>query len=132
MNIYLDIDGVLITKDGKPAEYVSEFLDYITNHHNVFWLTTHCRGQENNAKFHLSDKLPERAIATLDKIKVTDWKTLKTEAIDYNQDFRWLDDYTMQAELDILAKHNAKDKIILINLKSEPNILKRLIESGEL
>lgn len=45
MNIYLDIDGVLITKNGQPAEYVEEFLEHIINKHNVFWLTTHCRGQ---------------------------------------------------------------------------------------
>lgn len=132
MNIYLDIDGVLITKDGRPAENVAEFLEHIVNRYNVFWLTTHCRGQENNTKFYLSDKLPEQSLSFLEKIKPTDWKTLKTEAIDFDQDFLWFDDYVMQAELDVLAKHNTKEKIILIDLKSNPQMLKQLIETGKL
>ena len=35
MNIYLDIDGFLIQKDGKSADYVQEFLEYITNIHHL-------------------------------------------------------------------------------------------------
>jgi len=58
MNIYLDIDGVLITKNGQPALGVVEFLTYLTKNHTVYWLTTHCRGGESNAVEYLKNKLP--------------------------------------------------------------------------
>ncbi|PLX27155.1 hypothetical protein C0583_04615 [Candidatus Parcubacteria bacterium] len=127
MNIYLDIDQVLIKKDSKPADYVSEFLKYITDKHNVYWLTTHCRGNAQVTAQYLQDKLPDEVLPCLDKIKSTNWQTLKTEAIDFSQDFRWLDDYVMQAESNVLAENNAKEKIILINLKSEPDKLKQIM-----
>ena len=35
-------------------------------------------------------------------IKPTDWGTLKTDAIDFGEEFYWLDDYPFQAELNVL------------------------------
>ena len=43
-NIYLDIDGVVITKDGKQANYLEEFLEHIVSTYDCYWLTTHCKG----------------------------------------------------------------------------------------
>ena len=86
MNIYLDIDGVLITKKGKSAKGVVEFIKYVTDHHSVYWLTTHCKGVESTAIKYLQDKLPPRVLQYLKKIKPTNWQTLKTEAIDFSQD----------------------------------------------
>ncbi len=123
MNIYLDIDGVLIKKDNSPANNVVDFLKYVTDNHNVYWLTTHCRGGGNNVLNHLEGKLPEEAFKYLEKIKPTDWQTLKTEAIDFTKNFRWFDDYIMEAEKDILNKNNSSSKFILINLEDEPDRL---------
>jgi len=36
MNIYLDIDQVLITKDLKPVKHVYEFLKYVTDNHECY------------------------------------------------------------------------------------------------
>lgn len=129
MNIYLDIDGVLITKDGQPAKSVIPFLKYVTDNHQAYWLTTHCKGDASNAVHYLKGILGEEVMPYLTKIVATDWQTLKTEGIDFNQDFRWLDDYVLQAELNILEKHDAKKKIILINLKSEPDKLIQLVNN---
>jgi hypothetical protein len=129
MNIYLDIDGVLITKDGGPAHGVLEFLKYITDNHQACWLTTHCRGDAETAVRYLQDKLPAEAMPFLRKIKATSWQTLKTEAIDFSQDFRWLDDYAMQAELDVLAKNKAKDRLMMIDLRGNKNMLISLINN---
>jgi len=54
-------------------------------------------------------------------------ETLKTEAIDFSKDFRWLDDYVMPAERNVLIKNNAQNKLILIDLKNNPEILKKLM-----
>lgn len=119
MNIYLDIDGVLITKTGQPVPNVEKFLADVTNNHSVYWLTTHCRGGESNVVDYLKDKLSQNCLEYIKKIKPTDWKTLKTEAIDFTQDFRWFDDYIMEAEKKVLLDHNKLNCV-------------RLVKSGDL
>ena len=46
MNIYLDIDGVLLANDLNPANHAPEFLRYVLDHYpdSTYWLTTHCNG----------------------------------------------------------------------------------------
>lgn len=44
MNIYLDIDGVILANDKQPAKFAKEFLKFITDNYDVYWLTTHCKG----------------------------------------------------------------------------------------
>ena len=94
MNIYLDIDGVLLKKDGTLANHFEEFLEFFVMKHDVFWLTTHCHGGECDAIEHISakNKLSPRALELLKKIKMTDWAALKTDAIDFSHDFVWFDD----------------------------------------
>lgn len=129
MNIYLDIDGVLITKDGQPANYVGEFLEYMVNNHDVYWLTTHCQGDNRQAVRYLANKLPKECFQFLDKIQPTSWKTLKTEAIDYTKEFSWFDDYIMQSEINILEQNDVMRSFIQIDLKNEPDKLNNLINS---
>jgi len=114
MNIYLDIDGVLIDKHHQPVEGVLEFLKQMTDNHDCYWLTTHCRNGESNAVEYLADKLPTEALEYLNKIKLAYWDTLKTEAIDFTKEFKWYDDYTMEAEEDILKKHNCLDGLVKV------------------
>lgn len=130
MNIYLDIDGVLIKKDGEPVTFIVDFLEFINGEHTVYWLTTHCQGNAKVTMQYLEDKLPKEAFKYLEKIKPTKWQTLKTEAIDFNQDFRWFDDYVMQAEYEVLKKNKASDKLILVDVKSRPEILKNFVQEN--
>jgi len=46
MNIYLDIDGVLLERNLKPARYAPEFITYVLTHYpdSTYLLTTHCQG----------------------------------------------------------------------------------------
>ena len=129
MNIYLDIDGVLLTKDGHPAPYSTDLLEYLATNHEVFWLTTHCRGGENHAPDYLYSKFPPEVKEYIDKIIPTDWNTWKTDAIDFTQDFRWLDDNIFQQERDELLKHNCLLKFIEINLINNPNNLLDIIQT---
>ncbi|NCA93629.1 MAG: hypothetical protein EOM84_00460 [Sphingobacteriia bacterium] len=109
MNIYLDIDGVLLKKDGTLANHFEEFLEFFVSNHSVFWLTTHCRGGENNAVRHISqyNEISERCLELLQKIKPANWETLKTEGIDFSQPFAWIDDYAMDVEKKVLLDNNA-------------------------
>lgn len=128
MKIYLDIDGVLITSDGKPSPHVYELLRYCVASHECFWLTTHCRFDDpESAILYLTDVLEDKCIPLLKQIKGVSWDILKTDAIDFSSDFLWLDDYLMQSEEKILEDNNAREKHILIELKKNPEQLKEIL-----
>jgi len=55
--------------------------------------------------------------------------TWKTEAINFNEDFRWLDDDVYQKEYDDLEKHDRRKNLILVNLEDNPNQLIEVLKS---
>lgn len=123
MNLYLDIDGVLLKKHGGPADSVLEFLKYITENFDCYWLTTHSRNGEDNCLQYLSDKMPSDAFQYLEKIKPAYWDTLKTEGIDFSKDFVWIDDYIMEIEKKFLEDGGVINSFVEINLELNPNQL---------
>ncbi|MGB0429563.1 MAG: hypothetical protein ACPGLV_03755 [Bacteroidia bacterium] len=126
MNLYIDIDGVLLTKSLRIPKNGIEFLEYCVNNFNCYWLTTHCRHNENNAVKYLLQAYPIELKSSLELIKPTNWDSLKTEGIDFTKPFYWLDDYPMQSELRELEKHNVMDAMIKVDL-SKSLELKRII-----
>jgi len=126
MDMYLDVDGVLLRKNGEAALFSFELIKYLTTAHKVFWLTTHCRGGENYASQRLVPKYPPIAKKYLKKIIPTDWITWKTEAIDFTKDFRWIDDSPYQEELNVLAMYKALNKLIRVDLDRNPEQLKKI------
>jgi len=86
-DLYLDINGEILTKDGKPANYLLDFLKKATENYNCYWLTTHCKGDAKTAVDYLESRLPDEAMNFIRKIKPTSWNTLKTEAINFDNDF---------------------------------------------
>jgi hypothetical protein len=128
--LYLDIDGVLLTKQGVSAPHIVEFLQYAIENFDCYWLTTHCDGDATPAFLYLVGKLPPDAVPYLEKIKPTKWKLWKPEAIDFTQDFYWLDDYAFDGDKKILTKHQALDKLITIDIKADPDQLLKLANGG--
>ena len=122
MKIYLDIDGVILTRDHKIPEYGEEFVSYLISHHECFWLTTHCRGGENGAIKYLSQFYSGTTLAKLKQVIQTDWKDLKTEAVDFDSRFIWLDDYPLESEKMVLKKYNRIDALIVVDLKRESEL----------
>jgi hypothetical protein len=127
-NLYLDIDGVLLTaKHTQAAPGVDEFVEFITQHFTCYWLTTHCKGDSAPALRYLSRFLKP---ATLEKlrqgVRPTNWDTLKTEAIDLASDFYWLDDSPFQAEIAYLQANHVADRLLVIHL-SQPQALAEVV-----
>jgi len=128
VNIYLDIDGVLITKKGKPANGLFEFLEYVTGNYTCYWLTTHCR-----------DGTPERAVEYVNKIGGIDkellekikpckpWATFKTEAIDFSEPFIWLDDNLFEGERRALNERGMLQNMEYFDLVHDPNQLVKIM-----
>ena len=108
MNIYLDIDGVLLKKHGGPADNLLKFLEHMTENHD------HCRNGSNQSVEYLEDKLPSEALEYLNKIKPAYWDLLKTEGIDFTKEFKWYDDYIMEAEEKVLKEHNRLDSFMKV------------------
>lgn len=124
MRIYLDIDGVLLNYDSDTrAAYSIELIDYITNEFDCYWLTTHCKGDETPAIDYLAKYFPAETIEKLKRIKPTCWEDLKTEGIDFDKNFIWLDDYPFQAELSVLEHFGVSDSIYKVNLRNENELL---------
>lgn len=123
--LYIDIDGVLLTaRDTRPADNVTEFIDFITENFDCYWLTTHCKGDNRTAIRRLQPYMTKETLAKLSSIKATSWDTLKTEAVDFSSDFYWLDDCPLQCEIRVLKDNNCFDRLIMVDLKAENELLR--------
>jgi hypothetical protein len=80
-NVYLDIDGVLLANDLNPALHVHDFLVKVKeNANDVYWLTTHCKGDATTAYKRLELVLEPNTMDLLTDVKATDWDAAKTDA----------------------------------------------------
>ena len=127
MNIYLDIDGVILTKNQQPAPHLEKFLSYLTKHHPTHWLTTHCKGDANHTINYLSQFLDTETVQILERVQATNWQTAKTEAIDFSKPFLWFDDQIFDFEKQVLIKHQCLDSFVKVDLRNKPNQLKTIL-----
>jgi lipid-A-disaccharide synthase-like uncharacterized protein len=128
MNIYLDIDGVLLTKSGNQSNFVKQFLEHVVKNHKVYWLTTHCKGDAIFTIRFMERFFDEKTIELMKNILPTSWETLKTEAIDFSKSFLWFDDNVFNAEKEILKQHNCIDSLIEINLEKDQDQLSKYLK----
>ena len=131
MNIYLDVDGVLIAKDSKLANYANEFIKYIlANYPNsTYWLTTRCQGDAGRPVQQIGHLFDEEALELLKTIKPTTWETItKAGAIDFTKPFLWFDDNLFISDRQVLADNGVLDNWIPVDLRKDPDMLKRFIE----
>ncbi|TGE21025.1 hypothetical protein [Hymenobacter metallicola] len=127
--LYVDIDGVLLTaKHTRPAPGVEEFVVFVTQHFECYWLTTHCKGDGTAALRYLSTYLPASSLTQLGAVQSTNWDALKTEAIDLGADFYWLEDQPFQAEIACLEAAGVADRLLVVDL-STPEALRQLQET---
>ena len=128
MKLYLDIDGVLLTKrNTKAADSGAPFIDFVTRRFDCYWLTTHCKGNAETAVRYLSQYYDPGSIARLEKVKATDWQTLKTGGIDFSSGFYWLDDAPFESEKEQLKRNGASERLLIVDLNRE-NELQRITD----
>ena len=127
MKAYLDIDGVILANDQQKANYSDEFIKYLVENYDVYWLTTHCKGDAEHTIDHLSRFFSPETIELLRKIKPTNWDTWKTEAIDFEDDFLWFDDEVFNVEVNVLKEKGKFDSWVPIDLSNDINQLKNII-----
>lgn len=129
MKAYLDIDGVILANDQQKANYSDEFIKYLVENYDVYWLTTHCKGDASFAVELLSRRgFSPETLEYIKKIKPTNWNTWKTDAIDFSEDFLWFDDQVFNEEIRVLRENGKYSSWLQINLSHNPNQLKSLIK----
>ena len=130
MNVYLDIDGVLLANDKNLANYAEAFIEHVVNKYPTYWLTTHSMTEDTSLAVENVGKLCKPStVELLKKIKPASWKVAKTEAIDFSTPFLWFDDDLYDEEREDLVKHNALDSWIEIDLSKNENQLKDLLKT---
>ena len=116
MKAYLDIDGVLVIHNQKTP-HSDEFIKFLVENFDCYWLTTNVKGDIDFVFNRLKDIFGSETMKYIKKIKPTNWQTLKTEAINLDEDFWWFDDFVLQKERAILEEKNKSNRLILIKLK---------------
>ena len=129
MNVYLDIDGVLLANEENLSIGAVEFIKYAVKNFDVYWLTTHCMdGTTEHAIDYLNRAAKEDLSPWLEKFKPVTWSLKKTEAIDFSKPFLWFDDDCFTGEKIDLQEHNAMNSWIEIDLRTTPDqMVKELI-----
>jgi len=128
MNIYLDIDGVLLANDKRVANFSHEFIDHLVKKYPVYWLTTHCKGDAHHTVNFLKMFFNSETIKLLEHIQPTNWDMLKTEAIDFSKPFLWFDDDVFEEEKKILKLNNCFDSWVEVDLGKNENQLAKYLE----
>jgi hypothetical protein len=134
MNIYLDVDGVLLNHDGTLANHADEFLAaMVRSGHPVHWLTTRCRDGDASSVVDVLSRLVQPSTGELlSSIRPTSWATSKLEAIDLRSPFIWFDDQPLQFEIEELKECGLLDRWVKVDLLSEPHQLGTLRRFGGL
>lgn len=125
MNIYLDVDRVLLKRDGTLAPHCEEFLEFFVTHHTVYWFTIHCRNSENRVLESIMRKndLSEKMRDLLQCVQPTTWQDLRTEVIDFSQDFVLFTDAVTFEEKTVLLEENAFFRWHEVDLQKHPDHL---------
>ena len=130
MNIYLDIDGVLLEDDSKLANFAPEFMEYVLTKYpdSTYWLTTHCQGDASVPMRRLGHMFEPRIAELMRVIKPTSFDHAKTTGIDFSKPFLWFDDDCYLSERRDLEKNNAFNSWIEVDLRNYPDQLMREVK----
>lgn len=129
--LYIDIDGVLLGERADDASVclapgARDFLGYVLEHFDCYWLTTRANhGDSATALEALRPFAGKEFMALAGKVKPTLWRTLKTEAINFRDDFYWLDDQLLWSEREILEACGCLNRWIRVDTRADLSDLAR-------
>jgi hypothetical protein len=129
LRLYLDVDGVILGRryPSKPdislAWHSLEFLDFITNRFDCYWLTPRCKGDSSPVLKYLSPYFVGRPDIEymLEKIKPTIFKSPRTDLLE--GDFYWITADMPRGELEWLESRSFFNNWVEVDTKSNPDDL---------
>lgn len=109
MNLFTDIDGVLLGKNSGNhtpvlANRAKDYLRCCIDHFDCYWLTTHCRGSIETVADYLAPYGDAELMELVWQISPTNFRTFKTEAL--FGDFIWVDDQPTAYEFAFLSEQD--------------------------
>lgn len=125
-DLYIDIDGVILGHDRVnniviAAPLVKEFLFFAIDNFNCFWLSSHTKnGKIEHLLLYLGKYFDNDVLLLVSKIKPAEYRIYKTEAINFDMVFYWLDDRPTVYELEVLKLHNSLDQWINVDARKDP------------
>lgn len=138
MKVFLDVDGVLLGLDpDKPhrlrlADHALELLAFVLARAEVHWLAPQCRGDARAVVEHLVNHSPaserERLLTLASRVRATDYRGLRSEALPADGRFVWLDDAPEQGELAMLRARGWLDRWLFVDTREEPDDLRRAMQ----
>jgi hypothetical protein len=134
VNLYLDIDGVIVrTADTvagiELAPSALSFLRWAMEFHRPYWLTTRdAHGQQGGVlrAFRLAMNcatLPADVEALLKSVRATEWSGSKVSAIDLSSNFVWIDDQPLAVEIEALRGRNLLSRLIVIDTNKDSRLI---------
>lgn len=130
-NLYLDIDGVLLGKDDPAssrvvlARHSLEFLTFVLDSFQCYWLTTHCKGDAQPVLAYLKPYLPNDLMALAQRIQPTTFDIMKTDAL--RGDYYWVDDSPLACEIAWLKSKGMFSRWIQVDTRKRPDDLLQAI-----
>lgn len=129
MKIYLDVDETILANNKQKANYADEFIKYLVGNYDCYWLSTNVKGDTDFVLNRLREFFNSETVEYIKKIKPTNWQTWKTEAIDFNDNFLWFDDYLFKEEKRVLIEKGKLDSWVEVDLAKNSNQLKQFTRS---
>ncbi|MDF7826002.1 hypothetical protein P4B35_18370 [Pontiellaceae bacterium B12227] len=128
--MYIDVDGVLLVKIGRKVQLAykaEEFIRFAVSHYDCYWLTILCRGDTETVLRNLRQYVDDETFRDLCRIKPTDYQLLKTEAIDPDEEFIWVENELFQAEIQWLEDHDKMASWYLVKPSMDFDALHELL-----
>lgn len=127
------MDGVLLANELHPANFANEFLTYVLTQYSesTYWLTTRCDGDANVPMGQIAHLFDPRSTG-VDEANQTDIMgpfPVQAAAIGFSRPFLWFDDDLFLDERRELTKNGVLDDWIEVDLRREPNVLGRFLDS---
>ena len=138
ITLYLDIDGTLVSASPRYdcnfpiAKGCFEFLNFATLKFECKWLSFHTRGGKSTRIYDIfEDALGGKELSAewkmiLDRIEPAFWIRKKSDAINFKEDFLWVDNDVDQVDYNVLAVNDACDSIISVYINTMPYDLLRI------
>lgn len=123
MNIYLDINQVLLTSKNTLTLHSDEFLKSVIKY-PTYWLTADYGGKVDMALSHLLPLLNHEQRDLITLIDRVPWDLARTEAIDFSEPFLWFTRAVDEFERSDLEVQACANNLVLIDTDKEPEILK--------
>ena len=130
---YIDIDGVILgrndpqSSDVALARHAQEFLEFCLQNYRCYWRTTHSRdGSIESIIAYLYPYMDAQLEDLVRQIQPAEWDFLKTDAIDFDQDFYWIEDQILSGERDQLIQHGKLDSYVFVDTRKEVVGLRRV------